>query len=55
MKIHTKYHMKDEHQELEQSYKVGIVTVGRILGALQIRPKSIHASATNPNTNIELW
>lgn len=27
MKIHTKYHIKDEHQKLEQSCKVGIVTV----------------------------
>lgn len=25
--IHSKCHMKDEYQELEQSYKVGIVTV----------------------------
>jgi len=27
MKIHTKYHTKDEHQEFEQSCNVGIVTV----------------------------
>lgn len=42
MKIHTKYHIKDEHQELEQSYNVGVVNSLRILNTLHIRPKSIH-------------
>ena len=42
MKIHTKYHMKDEHQELEQSYKVGIVTV--------VEHSALYRSDPNPFT-----
>lgn len=38
MKIHTKYHMKDEHQELEQSYKVGIVTVAEYSALYRLDP-----------------
>lgn len=53
MNIHTKYHIKDEHQELQQSYNIGICNGLRILNTLHMRPKSIHASARNTNT--ELW
>lgn len=42
MKIHSKYHIKDEHWELEQSYNVGIVTV--------LECSTLYTSDPNPFT-----